>query len=80
VAAILRDIEASSQILKTFFEANPKTPLYLADVCTAIGTVERTLRIACEEHVGMGPIGYLTLRRMHMAIVRWYDPSASLTT
>jgi AraC-like DNA-binding protein len=49
-----------------FLEANPNTPLYLAEVCGAIGAAERTLRIACEEHIGMGPIRYLTLRRMHL--------------
>jgi AraC-like DNA-binding protein len=50
-----------------FLEANPNTPLYLTDVCAAVGAAERTLRAACEEHVGMGPIRYLTLRRMHLA-------------
>jgi len=49
-----------------FLEANPNTPLYLTEVCAAIGAVERTLRVACEEHLGMGPIRYLTLRRMHL--------------
>jgi len=50
-----------------FLEANPNRPLYLTDVCAAVGAAERTLRAACEEHVGMGPIRYLTLRRMHLA-------------
>jgi AraC-like DNA-binding protein len=49
-----------------FMEANPNTPLYLTEVCAAVGAAERTLRAACEEHVGMGPIRYLTLRRMHL--------------
>jgi AraC-like DNA-binding protein len=49
-----------------FLEANPDTPLYLTEVCAAIGAAERTLRVACEEHVGMGPIRYLNLRRMHL--------------
>lgn len=48
-------------------EANPNTPLYLPEICAALGTAERTLRIVCEEHFGMGPIRYLTLRRMHLA-------------
>lgn len=51
---------------EAFLEANPNTPLYLAEICTALGTAERTLRIACEEHLGMGPIRYLALRRMHL--------------
>ncbi|WP_084799666.1 helix-turn-helix domain-containing protein [Bradyrhizobium sp. Ai1a-2] len=49
-----------------FLEANPDRPLYLAEICTAIGVAERTLRASCEEHLGMGPIRYLTLRRMHL--------------
>ena len=50
-----------------FLEANPNTPLYLPEICAALGTAERTLRGACEAHLGMGPIRYLTLRRMHLA-------------
>jgi hypothetical protein len=47
-----------------FLEAHPDRPLYLTEICAAIGVAERTLRKACEEHVGMGPIRFLTLRRM----------------
>jgi AraC-like DNA-binding protein len=49
-----------------FLEANPDQPLYLAEICAGIGVSERTLRAACEEHLGMGPIRYLALRRMHL--------------
>jgi AraC-like DNA-binding protein len=49
-----------------FLEANPKTPLYLTEICAAVGAAERTLRAACEDHLGMGPIRYLALRRMHL--------------
>ena len=49
-----------------FLEANPNTPLYLTEICTAIGAAERTVRAACEDHFGMGPIRYLALRRMHL--------------
>jgi AraC-like DNA-binding protein len=49
-----------------YLEANPNTPLYLTEICTALGTAERTLRAACEEYLGMGPIRYLFLRRMHL--------------
>jgi AraC-like DNA-binding protein len=47
--------------------AHPKQPLYLNEICLALGVSERTLRVCCEEHLGMGPIRYLTLRRMHLA-------------
>jgi AraC-like DNA-binding protein len=49
-----------------YVEAHPEKPLYLPEICAAINTSERTLRNACEEHLGMGPIRYLALRRMHL--------------
>jgi len=49
-----------------FLAAHPHRPLYLTEICAGIGVAERTLRAACEEHLGMGPIRYLTLRRMHL--------------
>ncbi|WP_375786895.1 helix-turn-helix domain-containing protein [Bradyrhizobium sp. Pha-3] len=52
--------------LEDFLQENPKRPLYLMEICAAIGVAERTLRAACQEHLGMGPIRYLYLRRMHL--------------
>ena len=46
---------------------NCNRPMYLAEICTAVGASERVLQISCEEHLGMGPIRYLWLRRMHLA-------------
>jgi AraC-like DNA-binding protein len=65
-----------------FLEANPDRPLYLTEICGEIGVAERTLRASCEEHLGMGPIRYLTLRRMHLvrrALLR-SDPSQATVT
>jgi transcriptional regulator GlxA family with amidase domain len=50
-----------------FLTANPKRPLCLLEICAALGVSERTLRAACERHLGMGPIRYLNLRRMQQA-------------
>src|SRR5262249_19836915 len=50
-----------------FLEARRYEPVYLAEICAAIGVSERTLRTCCQEHLGMGPIHYLWLRRMHLA-------------
>jgi AraC-like DNA-binding protein len=50
-----------------FLAENQDRPLYLAEICAAIGVLERTLRICCQEHLGMGPTRYLWLRRMHLA-------------
>ena len=68
--------------LEEFLEANSDQPLYLLEICAAIGVAERTLRAACEEHLGMGPIRYLTLRRMHLArrALLCADPSIATVT
>jgi AraC-like DNA-binding protein len=65
-----------------FLAANPDRPLYLTEICAAIGVAERTLRASCETHLGMGPIRFLTLRRMHLvhrALLR-ADPLTSTVT
>lgn len=65
-----------------FLEAKPDQPIYLAEICATIGVAERTLRSCCEEHLGMGPIRYLTLRRMHLvrhALLRANHGSATVT-
>jgi AraC-like DNA-binding protein len=50
-----------------FLASNHDRPLYLAEICTTVGASERTLRTCCQEHLGMGPVRYLWLRRMHLA-------------
>jgi AraC-like DNA-binding protein len=50
-----------------FLSARQFEPVYLAEICTAIGTSERTLRTYCQDRFGMGPMRYLWLRRMHLA-------------
>ena len=65
-----------------FLEANQNTPLYLPEICAAVGAAERTLRGACEQHLGMGPIRYLALRRMHLvrrALLRAVSSTTTVT-
>jgi AraC-like DNA-binding protein len=45
-------------------EANLDEPLYLPEICAAIGVQGRTLRRLCQEHLGVSPHRYLWLRRM----------------
>ncbi len=59
-------------------EAYPDRPLYLVEMCTKIGVSGRTLRLHCQEHLGMSPHRYLWLRRMHLA--RWALASADRAT
>ncbi len=46
-------------------EENPEQPLFIPEICKAIGVSGRTLRLCCQEHLGMSPKRYLLLRRMH---------------
>jgi AraC-like DNA-binding protein len=65
-----------------FLAANSDRPLYLPEICAGLGVAERTLRSACEAHIGMGPIRFLTLRRMHLVrrALLQADPSKSTVT
>jgi AraC-like DNA-binding protein len=53
--------------LEDVFAANADRAVYLVELCAATGVSERTLRACCQEHLGMGPVHYLWLRRMHLA-------------
>jgi AraC-like DNA-binding protein len=65
-----------------FLEKHPDRPVYLTEICAAIGVAERTLRAVCEEHLGMGPIRFLAMRRMHLVhrALRQADPSHTTVT
>jgi AraC-like DNA-binding protein len=65
-----------------YLAVTPDRPLYLPEICAAVGVAERTLRASCEEHLGMGPIRFLTLRRMHLAYraLLHADPSNATVT
>jgi AraC-like DNA-binding protein len=63
-------------------EDNPEQPLYIPEICKAIGVSSRTLQACCHEHLGMGPKRYLLLRRMHLArrTLRLSAPEAASVT
>ena len=59
-----------SQIMRRFrreVEENPDQPLYIPELCATIGVSDRTLRVCCQEQLGMSPKRYLLLRRMNLA-------------
>jgi AraC-like DNA-binding protein len=69
--------------IEQVLEQNQDRPIYLPEVCAAAGVSARTLRQHCEEHLGMGPLKYLWLRRMNFArkALTIADPAgASVTT
>lgn len=48
-------------------EENSEQPLFIPEICKAIRVSERTLRVCCQQHLGMSPKRYLLLQRMHLA-------------
>ena len=63
-------------------EENPAEPLYIPEICKAIRVSDRTLRMCCQEHLGMSPKRYLLLRRMSLArrALRRAEPGAISVT
>jgi transcriptional regulator GlxA family with amidase domain len=55
------------QRFQAALEASDDVAVFLPDMCAKIGASGRTLRLCCQEHLGMGPKRYLLLRRMHLA-------------
>jgi AraC-like DNA-binding protein len=53
--------------LEELLATHQDRPLYLSEICAATHVSERTIRALCQEHLGMGPVRYLWLRRMHLA-------------
>ena len=71
-----------AMILRRFrrvVEETPNQALYIPELCKAIG-VARTLRLCCQEQLGMSPKRYLMLRRMHLARRALRDIAPGLTT
>jgi AraC-like DNA-binding protein len=47
-------------------EEHPDRPIYVPEICAAIGVPDRTLRLCCQEHLAMSPKQYLMRRRMNL--------------
>lgn len=52
---------------RAIMDTNRDQPLHMPEVCLAIGVAERTLRLCCQEVLGMGPKQYLMARRLRQA-------------
>jgi AraC-like DNA-binding protein len=57
-------------------------PLYITELCAEIGASERTLRVCCQEQLGMSPKRYLLMRRMYMSrrALRLSEPTETTVT
>lgn len=63
----VRQHQAILRRFRTLIEVNADNPLYLPEICTALGVSVRTLQRCCHEQLGVSPLRYLWLRRMNMA-------------
>ncbi|HEY2758619.1 MAG TPA: helix-turn-helix domain-containing protein [Pseudolabrys sp.] len=68
--------------LEELLTANRHRPLHMTEICAATGVPERTLRVFCRRHLGMAPVRYLWLRRMHLAraALMRADPATATVT
>jgi AraC-like DNA-binding protein len=63
-------------------EANLDDSVTIPDLCRSIGVSERTLRILCQEQLGVSPIRFTMLRRLHLVrrtLIRSDPHSATVT-
>jgi len=62
----LRHHQAILRRFRGLIDANVGNPLYLPEICGALGVSSRSLQRCCHEQLGLSPLRYLWLRRMHM--------------
>ena len=60
-------------------EENPDRVLYIPELAATIGVSNSTLRICCQEQLGMSPKRYLMLRHMHLARRSLRDSAPGMT-
>src|SRR5262249_34109612 len=53
--------------LEDLLAENNGSSICRAEICPALGVSERILRICCHGQLGLGPVRFLWLRRMHFA-------------
>ena len=78
--AAQRRHEAILHRFRTALEETPDQALYIPELCKVIGVSGRTLRVCCQEQLGMSPKRYLLLRRMHLARRALRDSASDITT
>ncbi|HKM73316.1 MAG TPA: helix-turn-helix transcriptional regulator [Stellaceae bacterium] len=72
-----------SLVMRRFRRAVDEDPdqlLYIPALCAAIGVSERTMRVCCQEQLGMSPKRYLMMRRMNLARRALRDSSPERAT
>jgi len=84
-AAIRKPNSNRQNIMQRFhqvLEANQDAPLYLAEICTAVGVTARTLHLVCTDYLRMSPHQYLLVRRMNLVrqALTLADPASTTVT
>jgi AraC-like DNA-binding protein len=74
--------ERIMQRFRAAIDEHPEEAIYIPELCARLGVPERTLRLCCDEALGMGPKRYLMLRRMNLArqALRRADAAATTVT
>jgi AraC-like DNA-binding protein len=83
VGADRASLRQHAKIMRRFcrtVEAYSDEPLHIPELCREIGTSSRTLRVVCQEHLGMAPKRFLLLRRMDMVRRALRDSNPADTT
>jgi AraC-like DNA-binding protein len=77
-----RQHELIMRRFRRVLEENRADSLYVPEICKAIRVAGRTLRVCCQEQLGMGPKHYLLLRRLHLVrrALREAAPDATTVT
>lgn len=52
--------------LEALLQTDPERPFRTTEICKTLGITPRSLRISCEEQLGMGPTEYIRRRRMQL--------------
>jgi AraC-like DNA-binding protein len=78
--AALRQHSIVMRRFRRAVEENPDQALFIPELCRAIAVSERTLRICCQEQLGVSPKQYLLLRRMHLVRRSLRDSAPTATT
>jgi AraC-like DNA-binding protein len=66
--------------LEDTLTAKSDEPLYMAELCAAVGATYWTLRDCCREYLGLSPKRYLWMRRMNLARRALQTADAEKTT
>jgi AraC-like DNA-binding protein len=52
---------------EALLQTQPERAFRTAEICSALGVSAQTLRLSCEEQIGVGPVEYVRRRRMQLA-------------